>query len=127
LSSQLETKIDPSQVNVPDDAWELFEVTDDFVRHRAVLERHADGTVLYIYRTTPRGLTSLLEANKRSFDESSNQRFGDGKIVGRIPLNVLFDPNSELSKKMREGDKDHLKWFLNSEAARPYRTFRGKV
>lgn len=120
-------KIDPERVNISDDAWELVEVTEDFVRHRAPMERFADGNVLYVYRTTPRGLTGLLEDNRRLLNDSDGQKFGDGKIVGRIPLNVLFDPKSQLAEKLREGDKDHLRWFLNHSENRKWRTFRGNL
>ena len=119
--------IDPSRLNIRDDAWEFVEITEDFIRHRAPIERLASGDVIYIYRTTPRAIDAMLEDNKRSFEESHNKRFGDGQIVGRIPLNVLFDPANQLVQKIREGDRDHMKWWLNSEAARPFRTFRGRV
>ncbi len=115
--------IDPERVNIPDHAWELVEVTEDFVRHRAPMERYADGNVLYVYRTTPRGLLPMLEDNKRRLNDSDGQRFGDGKIVGRIPMNVLYQNVTRL----RDGDKDWLKWFLNQSDNRMYRTFRGRV
>ena len=67
-------KIDPERVNISDDAWELVEVTEDFVRHRAPMERFADGNVLYVYRTTPRGLTGLLEDNRRLLNDSDGDR-----------------------------------------------------
>lgn len=119
--------IDPARLNIRDDAWEFVEITEDFIRHRAVVERHPNGDVSYVYRTTPRAIASLLEDNKRSFEDSQTKRFGDGQIVGRIPLNVLFDPKNQLAQKIREGDRDHMKWWLNSEDARPFRTFRGRV
>jgi hypothetical protein len=119
--------IDPARLNIRDDAWEFVEITEDFIRHRAVVERHDNGDVSYVYRTTPRAIASLLEDNKRSFEDSQTKRFGDGQIVGRIPLNVLFDPKNQLAQKIREGDRDHMKWWLNSEDARPFRTFRGRV
>lgn len=119
--------IDPERVNIPDDAWELVEVTEDFVRHRAPMERFADGNVLYVYRTTPRGLPALIEDNKQALNDSYGKRFGDGQIVGRIPLNVLFDPKTQLAEKIRQGDRDHMRWWLDSEAALPYRRFRGRI
>ena len=115
--------IDPERVNIPEESWELVEVTDGFVRHRAPLERYPDGTVVYVYRTAPRGLTGLLEDNRRLRDESEHKRFGDGRVVARIPLNVLYQ-NVE---RLREGDQDWIKWFVNNPDNRMYRTFRGKV
>lgn len=122
-------KLDPGSINIPDDAWELVEVTEDFIRHRAPLERYADGNVLYVYRTQPRDVTGLLEANQRSLadSETNKTRFGDGKVVASIPLNVLFDPKTQIAEKIKEGDRDHIKWFLNSDQARPWRNFRGRV
>lgn len=118
------SKIDPDKINIPDDAWELVEVTEDFERHRAPLERYPDGNVLYVYRTTPRALVETLEDNRRLFDESSNKRFGDGKIVGRIPLNILY---RDVVPRIQQGDQEFLKWFLNKSDNRMYRTFRGTV
>lgn len=120
-------KIDPDRVNIPDDAWKLVEVTPDFMRYEAPLERLATGDVVYVRKTVPRGLDALLEDNKQALNDSYGKRFGDGQIVGRIPLNVLFDPKLQIAEKIREGDRDHIKYFLNSEAALPYRRFRGKV
>lgn len=119
--------IEPGSIHVSDDAWELVEITPDFIRHRAAIDRAPNGDVTYVYKTEPRGLTELLDSNRQSFDDSHGKRFGDGRIIGRIPLNVLFDPSTQIAEKLREGDKDHLKWWLNSQDARPFRTFRGKV
>lgn len=123
----MNSRIDPDKLNIPDDAWEFVELTEDFVQHRAVYERNADGSITYVYRRTPRQLVPFLEDNRRSFDESSGKRFGDGKVVASIPLNVLFDPNTQLAEKLREGDKDHLKWWLNQSDNRLYRRFRGQI
>lgn len=119
-------KLDPEQVNISDDAWEFDEITEDFVVHKAVvmLPNGNKGTV---YRKKPRQLVAMLEDNKRLLDESDGKRFGDGRVVGRIPLNMLFDPHSELATKIREGDRDHMKWFLNNSDNRMFRTFRGQI
>lgn len=118
------TTIDPSQINIPDDAWEFVDVTEDFVRHRAVLERYPDGTVTYVYRRKPRQVQAMLEDNQRLKNESDGTRWGDGKVVGRIPLNILY---RDLVPKIREGDKDHLKWWLGRSENEMFRTRRGRL
>lgn len=118
------SSLDPSKINIRDDAWELVEVSEDFVTHRAVLERYPDGRVAYVHRRAPRGVDALLEDNRQRLNDSEGQRFGDGKIVGRIPLNILY---RDLAPYMRQGDTDHLKWWLNNPENRMFRTFRGKV
>jgi hypothetical protein len=47
--------------------------------------------------------------------------------VARVPLNVFYGSESEITKKLKEGDHDHLKWWLNSDQAKPWRNFRGRV
>lgn len=121
------SRLDPAKLNIPDDAWELVEVTEDFVRHQALLERYADGTAAYVQRTTPRGADRLIAYNQHRLNESQTQRFGDGKVVASIPTNVLFDPRNQIAAKLKEGDQDHLKWFLNRDDARPWRSFRGRL
>jgi hypothetical protein len=126
--------IPPDSIHISDDAWEHVETTPDFIRDRAVVERFADGNVSYVYRTRPRGLAGLLEANKSSLDDSETQktRFaGDEHVLGTkissIPLNEFFAAGNQIAEKIREGDRDHLRWFLNRSEARPWKTFRGKV
>lgn len=69
----------------------------------------------------------LLEANRESLNESYGQRFKDdpvGTRVASIPLNVYY---RDIAPRMKDGDRDFMRWFLNHDQNRPYRTFRGKV
>lgn len=102
--------------------WKLYEVTDHYRRWIAHLE---DGKS--VLKTEYLGDERLIEENRQSFNDSATKRFGDGQVVGRIPMNVLYSSKHQIVEKLKEGDRDHLKWWLNSEHALPYRTFRGKV
>lgn len=113
------TIFDPQQINADSAAWELYEVGNGFRRFRLELEPGK-----FIIRTEYLADDELIADNKRLYDESLTQRFGDGKVVARIPLNKFF---SELGSKIKEGDEEHLRWWLNRDQARPYRTFRGKL
>ena len=66
----------------------------------------------------------LLKFNKESLDMSQGQRFGDGKVVASIPLNIFYRDHAP---RIKQGDDDFMKWWLNNDQNRPYRTFRGKV
>lgn len=103
-------------------AWELYEVTPAYRRWIAPI----DGT-RYVMKTEYLADDELVTQNQRDLHDSQGKRFGDGQVVARIPLNILYSSQSQIMEKLREGDKDHVKWFLNSEAGRPYRCFRGKV
>lgn len=114
------SRLDPSDIHGGN--WEVFEVTPEYRRSRLWIDDES-----YIVRTEYLGEETLIAANQESFNDSQTKRFGDGKVVGRVPLNMLFGSETELSRKLKEGDRDHLKWWLNSEQARPFRTFRGRI
>ena len=70
---------------------------------------------------------SLLKFNKESLDMSLSQRFKDdamGTKIASIPLNIYY---RDIAPRRKEGDEDFMKWWLNHQNNRPYRTFRGKV
>lgn len=70
---------------------------------------------------------ALLKFNRESLDMSQGQRFSDepiGTKMASIPLNIFY---RDLAPRLKDGDKDFVKWFLNHDDNRPYRTFRGKV
>lgn len=114
--------LDPSQIR--DDAWELIELTPYYRRYICWISRE-EGT--YALKTEFLANDKLIADNQQHLHDSQGKRFGDGQVVARIPLNVLYSQQSQIMDKMREGDEDHLRWFLNSEKARPFRTFRGVI
>lgn len=102
--------------------WRLFQETPSFRRYLAFLP---DGR--QVMKTEYLADNELIEQNKALRNESDGTRWGDGQVVGRVPLNVLFSSQHQIAEKLREGDRDHIKWWLNSEHAAPYRTRRGKI
>lgn len=66
----------------------------------------------------------LLARNRESFNDSHGKRFGDGKIIASVPLNVFY---RDFAARLKDGDEDFVKHWLNSDQNRPYRTFRGRV
>lgn len=70
---------------------------------------------------------SLLKFNQESLNMSHGKRFADepiGTRVASVPLNVFY---RDMAPRLKEGDQDFMKWFLNHDNNRPYRTFRGRV
>ena len=106
----------------PDDAWTLHEVTPDYRRYRINFD---DGS--YAQKTEYLGNDELIRANQEDFHDSIGRRWGEGKVVARVPLNILYSPKYQIAEKLREGDRDHMKWWLNSEQARPYRNWKGNI
>lgn len=113
--------MDPTRI--PEDAWEYDGSSDDGLRqHWIYWVDRASGT--FFRRTTNLTEPALLEQNKQLLDESQTKRFGDGRVVARVPLNVFY---RDVASRLKEGDEDFAKWWLNNQQNRPYRTFRGKI
>lgn len=112
---------DPSRI--PDDLWEFEGVSSDGLRrHYVYWVDKANGVG---FRKTENLVEEdLLAHNRERLNDSQGQRFGDGKVVASVPLNVFY---RDFASRLREGDTDFMRWWLNNDENRPYRTFRGKV
>lgn len=115
---------DPSRI--PDDQWIPDGQSEDGLRRYYVhwIDKEKG---LGFRKTENVTEEALLKFNKESLDMSHGQRFKDDAIGTRmasIPLNIFY---RDLAPRLKEGDSDYIKWFLNHEQNRPYRTFRGKV
>jgi hypothetical protein len=108
---------------LPESAWTVFDVGEDYVTTVAMLD--VNGVMTKFLRTQYVADEMLQRANAQEYADSEGKRWKDGRVVARLPLNMIF--GTEMAAKMREGDRDHLKHWLNSEAARPFRTFKGRV
>lgn len=70
---------------------------------------------------------SLLAQNRESLNDSYGKRFRDDPIgtkIASVPLNVFY---RDFAPRLKDGDGDFAKYWLNHESNRPYRTFRGRV
>lgn len=96
-----------------------------------ILSTDPDGTVTYfmdignawvVKTETP--VDDLIELNREEFNDSLGQRFGDGKVVARLPLNLFFD---KLAEPMKQRDRKFIKRFLNDSSHAAFRTFKGNI
>jgi hypothetical protein len=112
---------DPSRI--PDHLWEPDGMSSDGLRRHYVhwIDK-ANG--LGFRKTENLAEDTLIAVNKQQFDDSFGQRFGEETKVASIPLNVFY---RDMAPRLKEGDEDYIKWFLNHENNRPFRTFRGRV
>jgi hypothetical protein len=115
---------DPSRI--PDSAWEFEGVSSDGLRRHYVhwIDKEKG---LGFRKTENLAEDELLALNKESLNDSYGKRFSDDAIgtkVASIPLNVFY---RDFAARLKEGDSDFVKWWLNNQQNRPYRTFRGKL
>lgn len=117
-------KADPSRI--PDDQWTYESTSADGLRVHYI--HWVDREKGIAFRKTENLLEpALIEENRQLFNDSQTKRFRDdpmGTKMASIPLNVFY---RDLAPRLKEGDKDFMKWFLNHDDKRLYRTFRGKV
>lgn len=112
---------DPSRI--PDDQWEYEGTSNDGLRVHYI--HWIDRERCVFFRKTENLVEpSLLDDNRRLFDESQTKRFGDGRVIARVPLNVFY---RDFAGRLKDGDDDFVKWWLDRDDNRPYRTFRGRV
>lgn len=108
--------------------WEVYELTPDYRRSRAVFGRHPDGTPVYAFRTEVFAPDEFLEANAQQRNDNDGKRWGDDKNgvnlvkVASTPLNVWFKHFAG-----RVGDQDFKKWFYSREENQAFRTRRGAL
>lgn len=115
---------DPSRI--PDDQWTFDGVSEDGMRrHYVYWVDKAKG--IGFRKTENLAEDALIASNKERFNESHGKRFADGPMgtkMASIPLNIFY---RDFAPRLKDGDSDYIKWWLNNEHNRPYRTFRGRV
>lgn len=115
---------DPSRI--PDSAWEFEGYSDDGLRRHYVhwIDRENG---LGFRKTENIVEEELIARNQESLNDSYGMRFRDdlmGTRIASTPLNIFY---RDIAPRLKDGDEDFMKWWLNHENNRPYRTFRGKV
>ena len=115
-------RIDPKTINDDGTGWTLIEETPGFRRYM----KWVDDT-RQIIKTEYLQDETMQAFNQELAWDSRGRRLGDYTHVGSIPLNVFYSPDSQISEKLKEDDKVFMKWFLNSDAGKPYKTWWGKL
>jgi|18_taG_2_1085343.scaffolds.fasta_scaffold26771_2 hypothetical protein len=112
---------DPSRI--PDNLWEFQGYADD--GQSAIYYYWVDKTEgIYFQKKQFLQENELFKLNKFQREESESKRFGDGQSVARIPLNVFY---RDIAPRVKDGDDEFMKWWLNHEDNVQYRNFRGKL
>lgn len=116
MTQVLEPALDPRAPG----AWVLVEDNDTFTRYELEI---GDGTV--VQRTEHKHTAALLDANARARSSNAGRRWGDGQVVGSIPLNLYY--SSGMAEANKQADKAWIKRFWNDPDNRNLRTFEGRV
>lgn len=105
---------------IKDGDWSLWDY--DYQTGRSVWKlANPDGSVTY---RTDYPVTSLIENNKADLLDSAGQRWGGGRRVASIPLNIFHE---QLAEAQNQQDDKYLSRWLNCSDHRAFRTFEGAV
>ena len=70
----------------------------------------------------------IFDMNAEALNNSTGKRFGDGRVVARIPDHLLYSPElKNIGTAASEGDWKHVNRVLNDGDFSKLRTFRGKL
>jgi hypothetical protein len=59
----------------------------------------------------------MLDANARDRSNSFGTKWGEGRIIGRLPMHLMDDENLGLSQALSNHDEKYLMKFLNDNPA----------
>jgi hypothetical protein len=105
---------------IPDNAWTFRRYSDDG-QYR--IWTYTDTSLdITIEKKEPLYANEILKLNQERLKESEGKRWGDGRVVASIPLNVYFKEFAG-----RHNDPEFADWFLNNSENRHYRTFKGRI
>lgn len=121
-------RLDDIGAALPESAWRVIERTPTHIVSEAILD--SDGKTR-IQRRQLIGDEELQAINKHLYETSttfSKREAGAlGTPVANIPLSMIYSPQTRIAEKMREGDREHLRWWLDRPENQPFRSFKGHL
>ena len=78
-----------------------------------------------VRKTEYLGTQELLDEAQKDRSANLNKRWGDGQVIGRVPLPLYFA--SGLAQAQKEGDRRFVRRFWNDPDNRHLRTFEGNI
>lgn len=115
--------------------WTVVEVGDGYRRSIGRGTHPKTGVPIEVMQTEYLAEDDLVKINaeERNLRDSRRWSHGAGSDKGgnmpmvhvaRTPINKFL---SDIAPKLREGDKDHLKWWLRRDENQPFRTKSGNI
>lgn len=105
---------------IRDGDWRLYDYDYQTGRSQWIMH-NPDGSFTM---RTDYPVDKLIEQNRMELNESNGKRWGDGRRVASIPLNIYHE---QLAEASHQQDDQYLSKWLNDSDHRAFRTFEGKV
>jgi hypothetical protein len=115
---ELGSSFDPRMI--PDNAWTFRRYSDDG-QYR--IWTYTDTSLdITIEKKEPLYANDILKLNQEKMKASDGTRWGDGRVVASVPLNVFFKEFAG-----RHEDPEYTDWWLNNPDNLLYRTRKGHI
>lgn len=113
-------------------SWTLVEQTPEYRRYIGHGTHPVTDVPITVQKTEYLAEPDLLKLNAESRNDTDGTRWSklgdrngvDLVRVASIPMNVFM---RDFAGRLREGDRDFGKWWLNHDANQMFRTRRGRV
>ena len=102
-----------------------FVTEDDGMVLKSMRFRDEDGRMVIDVKAEIYGNDELLEQARIDRAASAGKAWGDGQVIGRLPMHLYF--SSGMSEARQQGDEKWVKKFWNCSDHSRLRTFEGKV
>jgi hypothetical protein len=107
-----------------DTGWFVYADEPD-VRTIARYEPGPNGKATLRVRKQWRNAEAYLKAAADDRQANYGKRWGDGQVIGRMPIGMYF--STGLSEAAKQGDTKHIKRVWNDPDYKYLRTFEGKI
>lgn len=104
----------------PPAGWQMVEDNEYFTRYEADL---GDGRVMV--RTEQKNTPAMLDDIHQAHMNWQGKRWGDGAVIGRVPLNLYY--SSGLAEASRQRDKKFIARFWDNLDHRRLRIKSGSI
>lgn len=104
----------------PPSGWVCVANNESYARFEADL---GDGRVML--RTQHWGTEAMLDRNQELYNDSEGKRWGDGRVIGSMPMNLYFQKGLHEANVQR--DLKYIKKVWNDPDNRKFRSFKGTI
>lgn len=115
--------------------WRLSEITEHYRRWIGHGTHPVTNQPITVQKTEFLAEDALVEQNRQERHANDGRRWSSGMgsdkggnmplvKVASTPLNKFY---SEIAPRLKDGDQDFMRWWLNHEKNEAFRTRRGRV
>lgn len=109
--------------------WRVFSANPDSGSYTLIeIEQEGEDKAFLVTYKVQLDTSPLFDMNHEDLVDSNGKRFGDGKVIARVPEHLLYSNEAgNLGRAFAEDDKAHVRRVLNDPDYAKFRSFRGRL